>query len=122
MAFDPIFRWLHDSIIKRNPDFPQPSPCAHADDFAVAASSFRYCSVRFACKFPTWELPVRGHVRELVTESCIDGQVLRGDRVCHVPLPGSAGDAGVLCEGRVLGGVLKIRLNRKNTSTPCKTW
>ena len=23
----------------------------------------RYCSARFACKFPTWELPVRGHVR-----------------------------------------------------------
>ena len=37
----------------------------------------RYCSARFACKFPTWELPVRGHVRELVTESGIDGQVLR---------------------------------------------
>ena len=44
MAFDPVFRWLHDSIIPRNPahpDFLQPSPCAHADDFAVAASSFR---------------------------------------------------------------------------------
>ena len=41
--FDRIFRWLHDAIIPRNPanpDFPQPSPCACADDFAVAASSF----------------------------------------------------------------------------------
>ena len=36
----------------------------------------RYCSARFACKFPTWELPVRRHVRELVTETGIDGQVL----------------------------------------------
>ena len=44
MAFDPIFRWLHDSIIPRDPaapDFLQPAPCAYADDFAVAASSFR---------------------------------------------------------------------------------
>ena len=44
MAFDPIFRWLHDSVIPRDPpaqDFLQPAPCAYADDFAVAASSFR---------------------------------------------------------------------------------
>ena len=43
VAFDPIFRWLHDLIIPRNPaapDFLQTSPCAYADDFAVAASSF----------------------------------------------------------------------------------
>ena len=43
MAFDPFFRWLLDSIIPRNPaapDFLQPSPCACADDCAVAASSF----------------------------------------------------------------------------------
>ena len=44
MAFDPIFRWLQDAIIPKNPgapDFLQPAPCAYADDFAVAASSFR---------------------------------------------------------------------------------
>ena len=44
MAFNPIFRWLHDSIIPRNPvapDFLQPSPCAYGDDFAVAASFFQ---------------------------------------------------------------------------------
>ena len=44
VAFDPIFRWLEDTIIPRNPaapDFLQPVPCACADDFAVAASSFR---------------------------------------------------------------------------------
>ena len=43
MTFDPFFRWLHDSIIQRKPaapDFLQPSPSAHADDFAVGASSF----------------------------------------------------------------------------------
>ena len=43
VAFDPIFRWLEDTIIPRNPaapDFLQPLPCAYADDFAVAASPF----------------------------------------------------------------------------------
>ena len=44
MAFDPIFRWLEDTISPKNPaapDFLQPVPCAYADDFVVAASSFR---------------------------------------------------------------------------------
>ena len=42
--FDPIFRWLPETVIPRNPhnvDFLQPVPCVYADDFAVAASSFR---------------------------------------------------------------------------------
>ena len=44
MAFDPIFRWLQEVVIPRNPDnleFLQPTQCAYADDLAVAASSFR---------------------------------------------------------------------------------
>ena len=44
MAFDPIFRWLQDAIIPRNPaglDFLQPTQCAYADDLAVAAPFFR---------------------------------------------------------------------------------
>ena len=44
MAFDPIFRWLQEVVIPRNPDnldFLQPTQCAYADDFAVAALSFR---------------------------------------------------------------------------------
>ena len=44
MAVDPIFRWLQESIIPRNVDnleFLQPAQCAHADDLAVASSSFR---------------------------------------------------------------------------------
>ena len=43
MAFDPIFRWLQEAVIPRNPDdldFLQPAQCAYADD-TVAASSFR---------------------------------------------------------------------------------
>ena len=43
MAFDPIFRWLQDAIIPRNPDgldFIQPAQCAYADDLAVATFFF----------------------------------------------------------------------------------
>ena len=44
MAFDPIFRWLQDAIIPRNPaglDLLQPTQCAYADDLAVADPPFR---------------------------------------------------------------------------------
>ena len=44
IAFHPIFRWLHGSVIPRDPSVPDlllPFPCAYADGFAVAASSFR---------------------------------------------------------------------------------
>ena len=44
MAFDPIFRWLQESIIPRNVDnldFLQLAQCAYADDLAVASSSVR---------------------------------------------------------------------------------
>ena len=42
MAFDPIFRWLQETICPRNPDnfdFLQPAQCAYADDLAVASLS-----------------------------------------------------------------------------------
>ena len=44
MAFDPIFIWLEETIIPRNPDnleFWLPAQCAYADDLAVALFSFR---------------------------------------------------------------------------------
>ena len=44
LAFDPLIRWIEDAAIPRNPaglNLLQSLPCAHADDFAVAASSFR---------------------------------------------------------------------------------
>ena len=44
MAFDPIFRWLQNSVNPRDPSRPdclQPVPRAYADDFAFAALSFR---------------------------------------------------------------------------------
>ena len=52
MAFDPIFRWLQDAIIPRNPDgldFLQPAQCAY--DLAVAALSFRYLMTALAPAF-----------------------------------------------------------------------
>ena len=42
-CFDPIFRWLQEVVIPRNPDnldFLQPIQCAYADDLAVASCSF----------------------------------------------------------------------------------
>ena len=43
IAFDPIFRWLQETITPRNPDnlnFLQPAQCVYADDLAVASSSY----------------------------------------------------------------------------------
>ena len=49
----------------------------------------------------------------MVTEGGIHGRVLGGDRVCRVPFPGSAGGAGVLCDGGFFDRFERIRLNRK---------
>ena len=54
IAFDPIFRWLQEAIIPRNPDnldFLQPAQCAYADDLAVASSSFRELMYALALAF-----------------------------------------------------------------------
>ena len=62
MALDPLFRWLQDAIIPRNPaglDFLQPVPCAYADDCAVAASSFRCFMTALAPAFETMDLIAR---------------------------------------------------------------
>ena len=58
MAFDPIFRWLQDAIIPRNPpglDFLQQVPCAGADDFEVAASSFQRLMTALIPAFQTMD-------------------------------------------------------------------
>ena len=63
MAFDPIFRWLHDSVIPKDPtlpDFLQPGPFAYADDFAVAALSFRTLMPALSPAFETVD-GVAGH-------------------------------------------------------------
>ena len=89
------------------------NPSGSAAALLAGVLPLRYCSAKLACKFPTWKLLDRGHVCELVTEGVSDGRVLGGDGVCRVPFPFSAGGAGVLCDGRVLGGFQRIRLNRK---------
>ena len=73
----------------------------------------RYCSARFACKFPTWRLPDRGHVCELVLDGVFGALVLDDDGIDRDLLPRSLGRAGGSFEGRVLGGFKRIRLNRK---------
>ena len=54
MAFDPIFRWLQESIITRNVgnlDFLQPAQCAYPDDHAIVSSSFRELMLALAPAF-----------------------------------------------------------------------
>ena len=41
----------------------------------------RYRSAKFACKFPTWRLPDRGHVCELVTDGVVGARVLDNDGI-----------------------------------------
>ena len=44
MAFDPIFRWLNDTVLSKDlspPAWLQPTPCACAEDFEVSELSFR---------------------------------------------------------------------------------
>ena len=73
----------------------------------------RYCSTTFAWKLPTWRLPDRGRVRDLVADSVDDARFLGRDRLggdSFLPPDGRAGDS---FDDRVLGGVKRIRLNRK---------
>ena len=77
----------------------------------------RYCSARLACKFPTWRLPDRGHVCELVTDCVVGGRVLGGDGVSRVSLPGSAGGTGAICEGRVFGSLKEFDSTEKHQHT-----
>ena len=48
MAFDPIFRWLQETLIL---EFLQPAQCAYADNLAVASSSFRVLMIALAPAF-----------------------------------------------------------------------
>ena len=88
-------------------------PCGSAAAFLAGVLPLRYCSAKFAFKFPTWRLPGRGHVCELVTDGVVGDRVVGGDGICRVSFPRSAGRAGVSCESVVLGSFKRIRLNRK---------
>ena len=70
-------------------------PSGSAAALLAGVLPLRYCSARFACKFPTWRLPDKCHVCELVTDSVVGDRVLEGDGTCRVSFPSSAGRAGV---------------------------
>ena len=88
-------------------------PDGSAAALVAGVLPLRYCSARFACKLPTWRLPHRGHVCELVTEGVIGARVLGDDGIGGDLFPHSVGRAGGSFENRVLGSFLRIRLNRK---------
>ena len=54
----------------------------------------RYCSARFAWKLPTWRLPDRGRVLELVTESVDGARVIGCVKVGGDLFPPSVSRAG----------------------------
>ena len=73
----------------------------------------RFCSGRFACPVPTWGLPARGHVQGLIAEFAGVEEVSRHEHVGRAQLPGLVGGSRVLCGGRILGSVKRVRLHRK---------
>ena len=81
----------------------------------------RYCSGKFACRVPTWGLPSFGHVQRLIAEFAGE-EVLWSSLVVHAQLLGMVGGARVLGGRRILGSVQRVRLHRKNPSTPCRIW
>ena len=88
-------------------------PDGSATALLAGVLPLRYCSARFACKLPTWRLPDRGHVCELVTEGVVGARVLGDDGIGRDLFPHSVGRAGGSFENRVLGGFKRIRFNRK---------
>ena len=77
--------------------------------YLLVLFSLRFCATHFARRTPTWRLPESGHVAGLVTANV-----------------GAVRDALVDAAGQevhwVSGsgpGRKRIRLNRKNSSTPC---
>ena len=88
-------------------------PSGSAAALLAGVLPLRYCSARFACKLPTWRLPDRGRVCELVTEGVVVARVLGDDGIGRDLFPPSVGRAGESFETRVLGGIKRMRLNRK---------
>ena len=88
-------------------------PDRYAAAFLAGDLPLWYCSARFAWKLPTWRLPDRGRVRELVTESVDGARVIGSDGVGGDLFPPSVGRAGGSFGNRVLGCFKTIRLNRK---------
>ena len=62
---------------------------------------------------PSWRLPDRGRVRDLVADSVDGARFLGCVRLGGDLFPPPVGRAGDYFDDRVLGGVKRIRLNRK---------
>ena len=100
MALDPIFRWLHDAIIPRNPadsDVLQPSPRAYADDFAVAASSFRSLMTALCPAFVVVDRVARLNLNH---RKCC--WVHYGNDSCHELLDWVSTKCGEFCETKIV--------------------
>ena len=85
--------------------FNYPPRSAHA--LLAGTLPLRYCAARFACRTPTWRLPVSDHVVDLVTANV--------DAVREAFVDGAAQE--VLWISGFGPGRKRIRLNRKNSST-----
>ena len=72
----------------------------------------RYCAARFAYSTPTWRLPVSGRVSGLVAAYSDDAGDL-GDEVVGLRVFRRSGSGPVR---------KRFRLNRKNSSTPCRVY
>ena len=72
----------------------------------------RYCAGRLASEIPTF-------VAGLVTEGV---DIVRVEHCSHAVLPGFDGGGRVDWVVGPGGGVERVRLNRKNSSTPCWAW
>ena len=112
-GFRPLFRWLQDAIIPRNParlDFLQPVPCAYADDFAVAAPSFRCLMTTLAPVF-----------RNLDQIAC-----LNLNHRCKMPSMQSSsapwlGRKAMLIVGWHLGKIIQLEKNRQKKKRKAST-
>ena len=69
----------------------------------------RYCSTRFACMTPSWRLPVVGSVGDMVAAYSDAGHRAAFDEI----------DRDVFWVSGSGPGRKRIRLNRKNSCTPC---
>ena len=78
-------------------------PDRPADVLLAGDLPLRYCNTRFAWKLPTWRLPDRGRVRDLVVGSVDGARFLGFDRMGGDLFPPPVGRAGDSFDDRVLG-------------------
>ena len=100
LAFDPIFRWLQDTIIPNNtaaPDFLQPPSCAYADDFAVGALSFQLLMTALSPAFVVVDRVARHNLNH---RKCYWAQY--GSGSCHELLNWVGTNCEELCEMKIV--------------------